>query len=92
MVAPGEGCNTDADSSAALRTTMIRFFRQNLLDGYDAAWWWQMVLPAATKKDWDLIKQAFTEKFGRVGRTKEEEDFAITQTIMSLSQGDGQSI
>ena len=85
-------CPADAESSAALRTTMIRFFRQNLLDGYDAAWWWQMAVPAATKKDWNLIKKAFTEKFGQAGNAKEEDDFAITQAIMSLSQREGQSI
>ena len=82
----------DAESSAALRTKMIRSFRQNLLDGYDAAWWWQMAVPAATKKNWNLIKKAFTEKFGQAGNVKEENDFAIAQAIMSLSQRDDQSI
>ena len=49
------------ESSTAIQTTMIRFFRQNLSDGYDAAWWWQMAVPSATKKDWELIKTAFRE-------------------------------
>ena len=71
---------------------MIRFFRQNLLDGYDAAWWWQMEVPQATKKDWDQIKKAFREKFGQTGEAGGGYDFAITQMIMSLSQREGQSI
>ena len=42
---------SDAESSTALHTTIIRFFKQYLVDGYDAAWWWQMAVPAATNKD-----------------------------------------
>ena len=51
-----------------------------------------MAVPAATKKDWGLIKKAFTERFGQAGDAKEEDDFAVTQSIMSLSQTDCQSI
>ena len=51
-----------------------------------------MAIPAATQKDWGLIKKAFTEKFGQAGDAKEEDVFAVTQSIMSLSQMDGQSI
>ena len=68
---------TDSESSNVLQTTMIRFFRQNLLGGYDAACWWRIALPAATKKSCHLVKKAFREKFGQAGYTKEG-DFATT--------------
>ena len=71
----------DVDLSAAFRTKMIRFFRQNLLDGYDAAWWWQMAVPVATKKDWNLKKGIHRGvwssrrcKRGRLFRHPREED------------------
>lgn len=75
------------ESSAALQTMMICFFRQNLSDGYDDAWCWQIAVPPAIKKDWDQIKQAFREKFGQTGETGEEDDFAIMHMIMSSARG-----
>ena len=51
-----------------------------------------MAVPSATKKDWELIKAAFREKFGQAAGTGEEDDFAITQMITALRQGEGQSI
>ena len=44
-------CPTSSVSSAALQMTMIPFFRQNLEDVHEAAWWWQMAVLAAPKKD-----------------------------------------
>ena len=32
--------STRAAVSAVLQKAIIRFFRQNLVDVYDAAWWW----------------------------------------------------
>ena len=49
-------------------------------------------MPSAIKKDWELIKAAFREKLGQAAGTGEEDDLAITQMIMALRQGEGQSI
>ena len=86
------GQTTGGESFAAVENTMVRFFRQNLPDGYDAAWCWQMAVSLATKNDWAQMKKAFLEKFSQTEESGEADDFAIAQMIMTLGQSDGQSI
>jgi hypothetical protein len=69
---------------------VIRAFRQHLHEDGDAYHWWNFVLKAEEKVDWEAVKKVFMERYNEANKI--DDSYGITNEILAVAQREGEEI